>query len=802
VSWATAVQAKSFSIGLLKNVSTAVGSDCPRQEAAQIIYNALNMDLLEENALGVKVPSGETILTKYLNGYTATVVVTGNEYADLNDITPLDAGKTEVDGKTVLNWSTDLEAIGESYTIWATKGGAQNNDTVIYADNTGLNTIETFTAKADLKREIKMKTNDDTEKFLNFGDEATYTADRLVTYDKLTKIDFANKGTNTLYVINKNGAIVESTDASAVEGTTYYTKSTVSVKAGDPLDMDAIATVFDYNELSIYVGTKGSSNYVDQSDELSYRQFVSKYVTASSDAAVTANENGNYVKVIDNDGDGVADYILKTQYAVATVEKVAKNGAVTLSAAEQAETYNNVNTITKDVKVSAYDDVAVGDVVIYAVIDGIAYADKAESVEIVVDKQNLNKITITSTDGDTYEQSAIDYMVDDNQFVQDIMDLQKDYTYIAYKDKAGYIATATQATQAGEFVLLTDAYYATTKAGADYAVKGYVDGEIGSYDVNARSTANFIAKGSDNNNWGKLNKFQCKSEDTETHLTNVATYTLDDDGVMSLNVVEKAFNKKVVNMIDLDVVTLNGTNKKLSGANYYTASTDTTPYATKDEDSQTVNVRSDTVYYYVSKDAVTDTITVKSYTGYANAPQVAAADINNMYAVATYVTSSDYWVANVVVVELKDSYKGSAESVFVYNYPENVNTLRNATIDIIKADGTTASVNVANPSEITYGPAYLYGNATDGYAIKKMDTTTSLTTSCWPARSPPRLRSRSLTMLASPACMTTAIRMPPRLVWATPAVSTTPTASPTTASTMLVAWSSLMPTLCWSPRSM
>jgi hypothetical protein len=303
------------------------------------------------------------------------------------------------------------------------------------------------------------------------------------------------------------------------------------------------------------------------------------------------------------------------------------------------------------------------------------------------------------------------------------MDLQKDYTYIAYKDKAGYIATATQATQAGEFVLLTDAYYATTKAGADYAVKAYVDGEIGSYDVNARSTANFIAKGSDNNNWGKLNKFQCKSEDTETHLTNVATYTLDDDGVMSLNVVEKAFNKKVVNMIDLDVVTLNGTNKKLSGANYYTASTDTTPYATKDKGSQTVNVRSDTVYYYVSKDAVTDTITVKSYTGYANAPQVAAADINNMYAVATYVTSSDYWVANVVVVELKDSYKGSAESVFVYNYPENVNTLRNATIDIIKADGTTASVNVANPSEITYGPAYLYGNATDGYIIKKMDTT-------------------------------------------------------------------------------
>ncbi len=35
--WATAVMAKSSSIGLLTNVSTSVGSACPRQEAAQII---------------------------------------------------------------------------------------------------------------------------------------------------------------------------------------------------------------------------------------------------------------------------------------------------------------------------------------------------------------------------------------------------------------------------------------------------------------------------------------------------------------------------------------------------------------------------------------------------------------------------------------------------------------------------------------------------------------------------------------------------------------------------------------------
>jgi hypothetical protein len=669
------VQAKSFSIGLLKNVSGTVGSACSRQEAAQIIYNALNMDILAENALGVKVPSGETILTKYLNGYVDTVVVTGNEYADLNGTSPLDEGKTEVDGKTTLNWSTDLDAIGEAYTIWAVKGGAQKQDTVIYASNDGLNTIDEFKSEVkDLNRAISVKTNSATETYLNFGAGTKVTSDYAINYQTA-----------------KDSAV-----------TTIKAGATITTA-----EQTAIQTAFKEG-WGVWVGNK----IIDANDvtNLTYKTFAAKYLDTSLTTSVSKNENGNYIKVIDNDGDGYADYILKTQYAVATVTNVAKNGAVTLSDVANA---TDVNVITKDVKVSAYDDVAEGDVVIYAVIDGIAYTDKADSAEIQVDKQNLNKITITSTDGDTYEQSYIDYMVADQLFEQDIMNLQKNYTYIVYLDKAGYVATATQATQAGEFVLLTDAYYATAKAGEDYAVAAYVDGTISSYDVNSKSTANFIQTNNNDNGWTKLNKFN-------SGLTTIATYTLDDDNVMSLNVVEDAFNKKTVNMIALDTVALEGNNKALTGTNYTTTG-NTTPYNAAGTANQTVNVRSDTVYYYVSKDAVTSKISVKTYTGYASAPKVAATEINKMYAVAT--KSTNYWVANVVVVELNAQYKGAAENIFVYNYPENVNTLRNATIDIIKADGTTTSVNVANPSAITYGPAYLYGNETDGYSIVPMPTT-------------------------------------------------------------------------------
>jgi hypothetical protein len=349
------------------------------------------------------------------------------------------------------------------------------------------------------------------------------------------------------------------------------------------------------------------------------------------------------------------------------------------------------------------------------VIDGVAYAEKAESAEIVVDKQNLNKITITSTDGDTYEQSYVDYEVTDGDYEQDIMELEKNYTYIVYKDKFGYVATATQATQAGEFVLLNEAYYGTSKAGAEYAVQAYVDGALSTYDVNARSTANFINGTNNDNGWQKLNSFA-------GHDTTIATYTLDDDGVMSLNVVESAFNKKTVRMVDLasDTV-LDGTNKALKGTSYVTGTAkNAKPYGTEDvtnKDITTVNVRSDTVYYYVYTSG-NQTI-VKTYTGYANAPKTTNESVTGMYAVATKASNGSYWVANVVVVELA-SFNGAAENVFVYNYPENVNTLKHANIDIIQADGTTTTVTVSNPEDVAYGPAYLYGNATDGYTIKQM----------------------------------------------------------------------------------
>jgi hypothetical protein len=284
------------------------------------------MDLLQENALGVKVPSGETILTKYLNGYTATVVVTGNEKAALNDTTPLAAGKTEVDNDTILNWTTGLDEIGSSYTIWAVKGGAQKNDTVVYSELTADNAYETFTEEADLYNgptAIKMKTNGSTESFLNFGTEGYYTSDY--------RLEWTDANDSAKTVVRVAGE---------------------KITAADYAD---IQKVFNSADREIYVGTKKTNaNYTDVSDEMSFRQFAAKYLTADASVAVTANENGNYVKVIDNDGDGVAEYVLKTEYDMDVIESISSKGEYKLS---------NVASI-KGSDIVSEDELAAGDVIV------------------------------------------------------------------------------------------------------------------------------------------------------------------------------------------------------------------------------------------------------------------------------------------------------------------------------------------------------------------------------------------------------------------------------------------------------
>jgi hypothetical protein len=672
VSWATAVQAKSFSIGLLKNVSGTVGSACSRQEAAQIIYNALNMDLLQENALGVKVPSGETILTKYLNGYTATVVVTGNEKAALNDTTPLAAGKTEVDNDTILNWSTGLDEIGSSYTIWATKGGAQKNDTVVYselsADNAYYETYEaTKNGAAISAKDAGMKLTD-VETFINFDDglDDYYTADMVITY-KVASIALDTKVVGNTTV--KDLLISYGYDEDDL--TTNFTANEV-IRAGERLsdnDMAVLKYIFTNfssdSEAVVYVGTQ--NNGTDISNEISFNTFKKTYLTANGDKnTVPANENGNYIKVIDNDGDGVAEYILKTEYTMDAVKSIAKNK------------YNLAIAKTVDGDaISTEDELAAGDVIVYALIDGVYYTNLAEVKTETIDKKGINYSKATITCGDnTYAQSGIVPTSNDDQtafdgafaydiFKFDVTKAEAEETYDLYLDNYGFVRAYTENKNTYGLGLLTDAYYYTNKRTAEGQVTMVTaDTEAADYDVanveysatKTTTAAGFIITTEDGANnatgnrgtWGRLTKFVDPKADDQTYTTfstNVAVYAESDDGLI-LKETEDYTNRDMNTYKgELDVTKASLSTKVFSSKYDHTDDSKT--------NVETVYATTSTVYYYVTSTGVT------TWTGYNNAPKSLSFDgkLDKAYAVYTESKNNGYYNAEVIVIEAKSANK-------------------------------------------------------------------------------------------------------------------------------------------------
>jgi hypothetical protein len=621
------------------------------------------MDLLQENALGVKVPSGETILTKYLNGYTATVVVTGNEKAALNDTTPLAAGKTEVDNDTILNWTTGLDEIGSSYTIWAVKGGAQKQDTVVYselsADNAYYETHEATKGAGITAKDTGLNL-DTAEKFVNFDNSEVYSTTIKLTYDRMVKVT-AGTGDYNL----DSGEYVKAANGD-------YKIDTVTVKAGNPVDTAELKEVFKYNALSVYVGTyNASANYVDQSDDMNYTQFAKKYLEVDTDAAgATTNVNGDYIKVIDNDGDGVAEYILKTEYDMDAIKSVAKN----------KYTLAIEGTVDADA-ISSEDELAAGDVIVYALIDGVYYTNLADTATITIAKKGIDFKAETITDGEnTYEQSGIRPVTADDgtqsaaqkafdgNFAYDTFEFEltaasAEKTYDLYLDNYGYVRAYTLNKYTYSLGLLTNASYytdgrKTTTAQVEMVVNPDTDSTDYDVDTSIRdwNVAKFIDDESDVSDkgsagtWGRLNGF--KGAKT-TFGTNIASYTNNDD-VLTLAdpAVVNGYTNRTLDVIKSE---LNLTNvDSLKNAKYTTLETSGT--------AKTVYATTDTVYYYV--DAVT--LNVKAtWVGYSNAPKaLTLTSADAAYTVA--VKNSDngtYYTANVIVIEANSS---SSALNFVY----------------------------------------------------------------------------------------------------------------------------------------
>ena len=699
-SWQVQTAAVGENRGITKNISAGtLGTAATREVVAEILFRAILVEKVNYTpAFGYQLDDTsigwDTFELEEIEG-----VVIANEYADLYGTEPLKAGRTEmdVDGETYsLAYTTTFDDIGEARYAYVTEG-----KNVLAIGDAG-NTVFETGAEADIATASKfekvtgLERTTDTEQFINFEGGNTYEAsDWRIEY----VVDFSKTEDWT----DKDGAdLVKANGGSYNDNKDTYTKT---IKVGGKLtstDLSLIKGIFaasdeaDENDFigEVYVGTQSST---DISDEISYKQFVDKYVVTDENAvAIDENENGNWLKAIDNDGDGEADVVLQVIYTVAGVQKVAKDGTITLSCED--DTFDNddaLNEITDDNDVVTEDELAEGDIVYYALIDGNAYTYKAEVVTAKIDKVNRNTLTATTTDGDEYVESGVHEHSSWDEIVSGVRNLAGDVNYDLYLDRFGYLAAFTESDNNAGFVLLTDGYYETGRTNDTFAAMVWDREEQKLVDTDITDGGKlFINTNGDDNDWGNLHEFipvNCTARGDDIH-TIVAA--LGEDG--SLTPVDEIYRYRMnVAMIDMDTTipvrahTENGT--------IYS----TTRNGAYDEAGDSVDVRAlaSTVYYYVYNTPNGNTV-VREYVGYANIPDLGkdADKVEDVYVVGTRAEDAradEYYTAEIVVVELEDGYTEIySEQVFIYDLPVVGTGVKYEEVSVIRADGSTATITI------------------------------------------------------------------------------------------------------------
>ena len=710
-NWQVQTAAVGENRGITKNITAGtLNVPATREVVAEILFRAILVDTvnytpafgyqLNDTSLGY-----ETFKLEEIEG-----VVTGNEYADLYDTEPQRAGRTvmNVDGKDyVLNYTTTFDDIGESRIAYVT-----NEETVLAIGDTGSNvTFETgdeqsINTASKFEDVTGMERTTATEQFVNFDGGDTYEASNM-------RIEYVVDFTGVTGWDDTKGEALEDANGGKYDATEdTYNKSISRHGTLTATDMRYIEGIFtdsdDKNDNVEYVGEVyvGTQSETDISDTISYDDFLDRYIETNENAvAIDENANGNWLKAIDNDNDGEAEYVLQVIYTVAGVQDISKSGAITLSSEdEDLNDGDALNEITSDNDVVTEDELAEGDIVYYALIDGNAYTYKAEVVTAEIDKVNRNTLTATTVDGDEYVESGVHEHTFWDEIISGVRNLEGDVNYDLYLDRFGYLAAFTESDNNAGFVLLTDGYFETGRTEDTFAAMVWdrEAQELVDTDINDGGDL-FIDTNGDANDWGNLRAFipvNCDMNGDDIH-TIVAA--LGEDG--SLTPVDEVYRYRV-NVAMIDMGTTIPLRAHTDNGDIYA----TSRYGAYDTKGDSVDVRAlaSTVYYYVYNTPQGNTV-VREYVGYDNIPDLGKDEnmIEDVYVVGTRAEdaySTDYYTAEIVVVELKDGYTEiDSEQVFIYDLPEVSGNVKREEARVIRADGSDATVTIdLSKSEIVY----------------------------------------------------------------------------------------------------
>ena len=437
--WEINTNALATRLGIYRNFTKDVTQALNRDDAALLIYNALDVEMIQQyqNGYALAYEDHRTILSSVYGVIRVEGVVAGNEWAQLQQ--------------------TDSDA--------ALREGRTTLEDVVWYDSTTANTR------------------------VEEGVEVTDP----VTFNVSTPVEYMGKAV-TLYV--EKTTILSNSTVIGVATNDEMNVVTTTADGADKSDDVLDGTGVDVNKNTEYYVNYG---YCDDAAE------AAKLVgdCGHDDHKNPFDVKGVTVEVIDNDDDGIAEYVLYTQETLSEVSryndkdelltfyKPALENDGTIDAKEDPE-----RSSVDFADVVFNDEVSTGDLILYVEYGGRTYVSLPEIVTGTmarVDRDKANELYITLESGEEYYESHIRDVASDvdadvenfaDENAREIPGFDTEYDFIL--DSNGYLVAVRPAEEVvTNFALVLNSAWtqnALTRAGEIEVLMA--DGTTGTYDLN------------------------------------------------------------------------------------------------------------------------------------------------------------------------------------------------------------------------------------------------------------------------------------------------------------------------------
>ena len=708
--WELNTNALATRLGIYRNFTKDVTQALNRDDAALLIYNALDVEMIQQyqNGYALAYEDHRTILSSVYGVIRVEGVVAGNEWAQLQQ--------------------TDSDA--------ALREGRTTLEDVVWYDSTTANTR------------------------VEEGVEVTDP----VTFNVSTPVEYMGKAV-TLYV--EKTTILSN---SKVIGVATNDELNVVIGTADgPADADDLldGTGVDVNKNTEYYVNYG---YCDDAAEAASIITDCGYCTGNDDEF---GVNGVEVQVIDNNDDGIAEYVLYTQETLSKVQRyndkdevlsfyrfVLDNAGLIRDGATE-----RVNVDFDDVVFE--DEIATDDLILYVEYGGRTYVSLPEIVTGVmarVDRDKADELYITLESGEEYYESHIrdvaskmDADVENfaDEAARTLPGFDDEYDFIL--DSNGYLVAVRPAEEVvTNFALVLDSAWTQNalRRGGQVEIL-MADGTTGTYDIDwDDSVDNYFDTDK------KLESYLGTRDVNDTDGDNpdysatgraagsLITYTLDEDGVLTIERVYEGnkFYSNTIEIIKNDDranktanVGDNGYIMYIEGEeqnNQYVAGLDADAYTSrrgyidvkssvnpqgKDEETFAVDRNTIAFYYYVDKAGKAH---YDVAVGWQNMSSIDESVAVQVYPTLEKTNAGVYQATDLAEVIIFNTIPDVVSDDYMLVLNRNAYVKNDLLLNVVFEDGTVAEIEIDDAGEYAddfddedgdaYMAAYAYVENSDG----------------------------------------------------------------------------------------